>query len=240
MKEITADHQNKNAQLTIKGLRDGLLTIVPEEGPWTAWTSELEGKVSIQPEFFRGGQIILEVGSRHLSADELGSMEELLVKHGIRLVGVVADLPDTRLAASELGLRVMRTRPGKEPVHAPDTAGLHAVAGEPAVLVARTLRSGQWVQYEGHVIVMGDVNPGAKVVAGGNVVVWGKLRGVVHAGATGNEEAVVCALNLAPTQLRIAGYFSRSPETPSAGKVTPEVALVRDGQIIVQTWTHHG
>ncbi|NOZ06190.1 MAG: septum site-determining protein MinC [Chloroflexi bacterium] len=240
MKEMRTEHEKKKAQLTIKGLRNGLLTIVPEDGPWTAWTSELERKVSVQPEFFRGGRIILEVGSRHLSADELGSMEDLLVKHGLRLIGVVADLPDTRLAASELGLRVMRTRPGKEPVHAPDTAGRHAVTGEPAVLVERTLRSGQWIQYEGHVIVLGDVNPGAKVVAGGNIIVWGKLRGVVHAGATGNEESVVCALDLAPTQLRIAGYFSRAPEAPSAGKVTPEIALVRDDQIIVQAWTDHG
>ena len=82
-------------------------------------------------------------------------------------------------------------------------------------------------------IVFGDVNPGAKVIAGGDIVVWGKLRGYVHAGANGNESAIVCALEMSPSQLRIADFVVRSP-AGKRKKIMPEVALVRDNQIIVE------
>ena len=83
--------------------------------------------------------------------------------------------------------------------------------------------------------MLGDVNPGAEIVAGGDIIVWGKLRGTVHAGAMGNDSAIVCALNLAPTQLRIAQYIARSPEGRRR-KPTPEVARVRNGQIVAESW----
>jgi septum site-determining protein MinC len=85
------------------------------------------------------------------------------------------------------------------------------------------------------VIVIGDVNPGAEIVAGGHVLVWGRLRGTVHAGATGDEEAIVCALDMSPTQLRIAGYITRSPDERRRHP-RPEVAAVRDGQIVAVPW----
>ena len=81
---------------------------------------------------------------------------------------------------------------------------------------------------------MGDVNPGAEVIAGGNVLVWGKLRGMVHAGALGDSEAVVCALVLAPTQLRINNKIAISPA--EGRKKHPEMALVRDGKVVAEPW----
>jgi septum site-determining protein MinC len=73
------------------------------------------------------------------------------------------------------------------------------------------------------------------IIAGGDVVVWGKLRGTVHAGAHGDEEAVVCALYLAPTQLRIAGHITISPEDRRR-KPQPEKAMVRHGRIEAVAW----
>ena len=105
-----------------------------------------------------------------------------------------------------------------------------------ALWVQRTLRSGQGVKYAGHVILVGDVNPGAEVVAGGNVIVWGRVRGMVHAGAFGDEEAIVCALALHPAQLRIAGYISRAPQN-SERTSEPEVARVVNNTIIAEPWT---
>jgi septum site-determining protein MinC len=106
---------------------------------------------------------------------------------------------------------------------------------EAGLVARRTLRSGQQLRHPGSITVIGDVNPGAEIVAGGDIVVWGKLRGTVHAGAMGNETAVVCALDLAPTQLRIAQYIARSPEGRRR-KPTPEVARVRDGKIVAESW----
>jgi septum site-determining protein MinC len=106
--------------------------------------------------------------------------------------------------------------------------------GEEAVLMRRTLRSGQTLRHPGHVVILGDVNPGAEIVAGGHVLIWGRMRGVVHAGAAGDETATVCALDLTPTQLRIAGHISVSPERRGPGR--PEMAHVREGQLIAESW----
>jgi septum site-determining protein MinC len=93
------------------------------------------------------------------------------------------------------------------------------------------------VRYSGAVLVLGDVNPGAEIVAGGDVIVWGKLRGVVHAGAMGDEHAVVCALELAPTQLRIAGRIAIAPDDRRRRRqITPEIARIRDGHIVAEGW----
>lgn len=106
--------------------------------------------------------------------------------------------------------------------------------GEAAVLVKRTLRSGFSLQHEGHVIIIGDVNPGAQIIASGDVLVWGRLRGVVHAGAEGDEGAQVCALDLSPTQLRIAGQIAITPQR--RGKTQPEMARIQDGQVVAEPW----
>ncbi len=106
------------------------------------------------------------------------------------------------------------------------------------LFLRRTLRSGQSIQHDGDICIIGDVNPGAEVLAGGDVVVWGSLRGLVQAGAGGNTDAVICALQLAPTQLRIADARSRGPEPGSfAAGQAPEMARITDGRIIVEPWT---
>lgn len=107
----------------------------------------------------------------------------------------------------------------------------------PTLLVRRTLRSGQRVRFYGNVVVLGDVNPGAEVTAGGDIVVMGWLRGLAHAGAEGNDQAVVSAFRLNPTQLRIANYIGRAPDQGEAVLPdVPEIAEVRDGQLVIDRW----
>jgi septum site-determining protein MinC len=107
---------------------------------------------------------------------------------------------------------------------------------EEAALAPRTLRSGQVVRYAGHVVVMGDVNAGAEIIAAGDVLVWGRLRGVVHAGASGNDNAIVGALSFAPTQLRIGKHIARAPDEYEPQPRGPELARVRDGRIVIEAW----
>ena len=116
----------------------------------------------------------------------------------------------------------------------------------PPYVYRGTLRSGQSCTHTGTVVVLGDVNPGAQVISGSDVLVWGRLRGIVHAGAMGDERAIVAALDFEPVQLRIAGYIARTPKGASnnpghwfwrrerSGK--PEVARVIDKQIFVDPW----
>ncbi len=109
----------------------------------------------------------------------------------------------------------------------------------PTLLIRRTLRSGQHVRYHGNVVVLGDVNPGAEITAGGDIVVMGWMRGLAHAGAEGNEQAMVSAFRLSPTQLRIAHYIARAPDAADAvWPEVPEFAEVREGQLVIDRWQH--
>ena len=99
-----------------------------------------------------------------------------------------------------------------------------------ALTIEGTVRNGQRVMYQGDLVVIGDVNPGSQLVAGGNVLVCGALRGTVHAGALGNSEASITAFTLLPTQIRIGQHIARPPENMKKPDY-PEMARVRDGRI---------
>ncbi|MCX7682704.1 MAG: septum site-determining protein MinC [Anaerolineae bacterium] len=220
--------------VTVKGIREGLLiTLGP--GDWAAGLQGLESYLDAHASFFRGGRVALDVGERRLTREELQAAVSLLSLHQVELWAVVGADPVTRAAAQELGLiteltlpRV--TRPPREEATAPDEES--ATEG---LIVRRTLRSGQSLRHPGHIVVIGDVNVGAEVIAGGHIVVWGRARGLLHAGALGDEGAVVCALDLSPTQLRIASHIARSPEERRRNPV-PEMAIVQEGRIVAIPW----
>lgn len=208
-------------ELRIKGTAEGLLLSLGE-GDLAELLTELEELLQKRFDFFRGGRVALEVGERDLAAPEIEKLRALLSRYEVTLVALVSRNNGTRATAKKLGLEVTLR---------PDSSS----EMESGLVVRRTLRSGQVVRHPGHVLIIGDVNPGAEIVAGGDVVVWGHLRGVVHAGALGNEKAVVCALDLSPLQLRIGPYIARSPEEghPNAG---PEMAFVHQGRIVAEPW----
>lgn len=110
----------------------------------------------------------------------------------------------------------------------------------PTLLVRRTLRSGQRVRFHGNVVVLGDVNPGAEIVASGDIVVMGTLRGVAHAGATGSGEAVVAAFRLQPMQLRVGAVIGRAPDGQAPRPDVPEVARLRDGSLVIERYVPQG
>lgn len=144
-------------------------------------------------------------------------------QHGVRPDSLASTARESRNAARSAGLAARPLARAPEPEE-------RGAAG----FVARTVRSGQVIRHHGHVTVLGDVNAGAEIIAGGNVIVWGRLRGTVHAGALGDRSALIGALELAPTQLRIADLIARPPEGSS--NRYPEVAFVESDQINVEAW----
>jgi septum site-determining protein MinC len=221
-----------NTPLAIKGIRDGLLITVPA-GDWTEVLPNLLETIQQQQDFFRGARLALQIEDRELSAAELGHLRDMLAEEEITLWAILTTSDTTKIAAADLGLAQELSKKSS----AEDEEGLpleSRLQGEEAVLVERTLRSGHNIRYAGHVIILGDVNPGAEIISGGHVIVWGRLRGTVHAGAGGDESATVCALDLSPTQLRIAGQIAVSPSRRS--KTMPEIACIRDGQLVAEPW----
>jgi septum site-determining protein MinC len=223
--------QASEENVIIKGTRKGL-SITLGSGEWPELLRELDSRLTQADAFFRGSRVNLHTGKRDISPQQLQELVGVLQNHTIELVSLATASRATAEAAQAHEVRL--ALPDVSP-----TLGAHGHA-EPevseGVLLHRTLRSGQSLRHPGHVVVIGDVNPGAEVIAGGDVVVWGKVRGLVHAGAMGADDALVCALELSPTQLRIGGHIASAPEEKKRKKPQPEVASVVDGQIVVEPW----
>lgn len=221
-------------QVQFKGIREGLL-VTMSSGEWPALEEALLDQLASQGEFLRGAKLILNVDNHVIKAAALGKLRDRLSDQGLTLWAVLTNSPTTEKNAQALGLA---TKIYQGPVHSPVAQRKPPADGDEALLVQKTLRSGNRINYDGHVVVIGDVNPGAEIVSGGNIVVWGKLRGMVHAGVHGDLDAVVCALVLQPTQLRIGDKIAISPNEENSQR--PETALVRDGKVVAEPWLADG
>jgi septum site-determining protein MinC len=204
--------------------------ITLKDGALDAIVDEMLSRLSSKASFFVGGRVALRVRDRPLSVEQLQVIGGALQEHGVTLWAVEGTHPQTYASARELGLET-RLRASSAPRRTP-SAEREQLAG---IVVRGTLRSGGTFQNPGHVTLIGDVNPGAKLVAGGDIVVWGKLRGTVHAGAADDDQAVICALLFAPSQIRIGSHIARAPERDSLPTV-PEIARVEGGHIVVEPW----
>ena len=219
----------------IKGIRRGLLVSLPD-GDWSEGLVALETRLDASTDFFRERRFVLDVGPRELTGEDVGGARALLAEYGVELWALLSTDVATEAAARNLGLITQLESP-EQLESGPSANGREADRAEDLV-ARRTLRSGQRLLHPGSAVVIGDLNSGSEVVAGGDIVVWGRARGLLHAEGLGNESAVICALVLAPTQLRIAHHIARSPDEPRAPR-EPEITLVREGRIVALPW-HSG
>lgn len=234
---------NLEQPISIKGIRDGLL-ITAVQLPFDALQEQLQAELAAKQTFLQGSHIALQVGGQQLNRTQLKTLKSLFAAHGLELWAILSTESETRRAARTLDLatRLSGSRTdldGNVLAHTSTDAGAETAhpSVEPTGLVVKeTIRSGRSIFHEGPVVVIGDVNPGAEIIAAGDVIVWGRLRGLVHAGALGDKTAVICALILAPTQLRIADQIAISPDERPQTAVLPERASIRDGQIVAEPW----
>lgn len=210
----TDDHTDK---VIFKGYRNGLKLIIPETGSFDECLTELQNQLDKSRSFFKGAVISIQLGSRKLSEFEYTAIEKLLTENGLVLQGIADESEQKNKAAKK-----------SEPPHED---------GIPTITINKTLRSGQKVEYDGNILILGDVNPGAEVIASGDIIVYGRLRGTAHAGAEGDPTAKIMAFQLNPVQIRIAGIITRDSEKTKKSKVkafSPEVALIKEGLIVVE------
>lgn len=209
--------------VAIKGTRNGLLLTLEPETPFGELLNALSERLAEAPSFFRGASLAVDTSRRTLRVSERTQLEDLLAQYHMSVMPL-----EQAAVENDHDSVVSMTS---------ETAQYDSRESNDTFFLRRTLRSGQAIHYGRSVVVLGDVNPGAEIVAGGDVIVWGGLRGMVHAGYPNNEQALVCALQLAPVQLRIAHILSRSPEGFESSP-HPEVAAIRQGQIVVETWVN--
>jgi septum site-determining protein MinC len=218
--------------IQIKGLRDGLLVSL-DDAPWEEQRAALIAQVDAQPAFFQGARLALDVTSQVLHVNEMVELRDQLSERGISLWAVISESPTTEQTAQLLGLATRISKPRPEETR---QFSVENLGEETAMFLNRTLRSGTRIEFSGHVVVLGDVNPGAEIVAEGNVIIWGRLRGMVHAGSKGNKNAVICALDLSPTQLRIADEVSAALKPQENPK--PEIVRISsEGKLQAEFWS---
>ena len=166
-----------------------------------------------------------------LGGRQLQQLAEILQRHQLKLKRVRTSRRQTAIAAATAGYGVEQENletllaniPSKlEPIKPPR-------AGSDALYVSQTIRSGVEIKHKGSVVIVGDVNPGGVIISDRDITIWGCLRGIAHAGADGDRSCRIMALQMQPTQLRIAGTVARSSlKTPE--HLQPEVAyLTTDG-----------
>jgi septum site-determining protein MinC len=215
----------------IKGLRDGLL-ITLGQGEWSVLEPALLAHIGAQQAFFRGARVALDVGIQPLRVNELSALRDRLSEQGVALWAVISESAVTEKTAQLLGLatRVSKPRPEEHRAYSSEDLG-----EEKALYVGKTVRSGIRIQFPGHVVVLGDVNPGAEIIAEGNVIIWGHARGLIHAGAKGDKGAIICALDLSPTQLRIADELKAIAE-PEEHPLPETASLNGEGKLSIEPW----
>jgi septum site-determining protein MinC len=245
------EKQSVQGNIAIKGTRNGLLLTLEPETPFSELLNALSHRLSEAPGFFRGASLALDTRRRNLRTSERTQLEELLANYQVSVTSLEQALV-AKQHKPEVIPSIVRSEPSIDVSNETTIAAeilsestqvqidkLDPRDSDDTLFLRRTIRSGQAIQHASNVVILGDVNPGAEIVASGNIIVWGVLRGMVHAGYPNNENAIVCSLVLAPVQLRIAHLLSRPPDGYQV-QAHPEFATIKNGQIVVEAWHSHG
>jgi septum site-determining protein MinC len=194
---------------------------VPTAFSWSEILHQFKQQLMGRERFWQPNAIVhLMAGDRLLDGRQLQAIADTLQDAQLLLKWVYTSRRQTAVVAATAGYSVEQIT-AVSPLMQPTTAP--KVMDEP-LYVQMTLRSGTEIRHGGTVVVLGDLNPGSSIVAEGDILVWGKLRGVAHAGSKGNARCLIMALQMEPTQIRIADFVARAPDAPPVHH--PEVAYV--------------
>lgn len=235
---MTSQRQFEEGQVRVRGTQDGLLLQLPASVPFPAVLGQVRGQIDGNGDFFRKAEIVIDFAHREPNVEEIAALTTLLADRQVKLRAVTSSVPSHRELLRSWGHHPLRIA-ARDAL--PDRSDhletvVASTVDRAARYVRRTLRSGNSVSSEGDVVVLGDVNAGSEVVAAGDVIVWGAIRGTVHAGASGDHHAIICALRLTPTQLRIGRIFARPPDHQESRSEGPLIARVENGEIVVEPW----
>jgi septum site-determining protein MinC len=231
--ETVSPSKNQTIQVRFKTEHGKLLLILPAEqitagsGPlsysWSEVLDQLRQRLTTESRSWPANTSLYVVArDRLLTVQHLQELADILQTAKLQIRRIYTSRRQTAIAGVTAGYCV-------DQQIAPETTATNAAEAitamaEPLVL-RTTLRSGVEIRHNGTVVVMGDLNPGSSIVATGDILVWGRLRGNAHAGAKGNGRSRIMALQMEPAQIRIADFVARGPST-TPQQFFPEVAYV--------------
>jgi septum site-determining protein MinC len=227
---ISGHRVNDNTQVQLRSKEGRLLLILPPESQvsaselsWSDIWQQIRQRLNAGDRFrVSNTPVHLMAQDRLVDTRQLQELAEALNEVQLRLISVSTSRRQTAIAAVTSGYSVEQL----QPVTSLSTESeATATPQADALYLETTVRSGVEIRHPGTVIILGDVNPGGIVIADGDIIIWGRLRGIAHAGAGGNLECLIMALQMEPTQLRIADAVARAPEKLPT-QFSPEVAHI--------------
>ncbi|RUS47654.1 septum site-determining protein MinC [Cohnella sp. AR92] len=199
--------------ITIKGTKEGLIFLLDDQCDFVSLLDELHAKLDKHEQQLNGPMVhvFVKLGSRVLEEEDKEKIRSAIRRQGNFLVQSIESDPEV-------------AEQKEEPL------GLQTITG--------IIRSGQVVSHDGHLLLIGDVNPGGTILSTGDIFIMGALRGMAHAGCEGNENSIIAASLMTPTQLRIAEVISRPPEEWASADPLMEYAFLRNGAMEIDKLTH--
>lgn len=208
-----------NNSVIIKGNKYGIVVILDDTLDFEELKSTIAAKFSESSKFFGDAKMAISFEGRKLSVDEQREVLDIIAENSALHIVCVMDND------KEHEERCKKTLEDR----------LMELSNRTGQFYKGTLRSGTVVEFETSVIIMGDVNNGARVVSKGNIIILGALKGTACAGATGNTNAFVVALDMSPLQIRIADIIARSPDKPQKEEVKEaKIAFLEEGNIYIE------
>lgn len=208
-----------NNPVIIKGNKYGIVVVLDSEMEYESLREKIAEKFRESAKFFDKAQMALSFEGRKLTTEQQRDILNIIAEETkLHVVCVIEDDPKVEEKFKKsLDEKLME---------------LSNTTGQ---FYKGNLRSGQVLESETSIIVIGDINPGARIVSKGNIIVLGALKGSVFAGASGNTNSFVVALDMNPVQIRIADTIARSPDKPEKipGKET-KIAFLEDGNIYIE------
>ena len=190
-----------------------------EDSKYLSWKIYLKNKLKI----LKSNNVEINSESINLSCKDILEIDAIASQNNCKIIGFCSTSLRTIVSSQSLGYTSQFI--------IKDYSNEALNTNEKSLTVSKTnfhqgtVRSGEYIESPGNLLILGDVNPGAKVSAEGNIIIWGRLLGIAHAGIKGDSNATISALQLRPVQLRIAQKIARGP------KDKPQIGLAEQARI---------
>ncbi len=213
--------KNIDNLVIFKGKRNGISLNIDKYADFEDIKKSLTNKVVDASSFFKGYKTSITFRGRELTEDEEDELIQIIKTNTTMNIKFVKSeyIEDN----DKKILNKIEVLFGEQGIQTENFCKFHYGA----------LRSGQVLQFDGTVVINGDVNPGSLIRANGNIIVLGQLKGVAHAGFSGNRNSFIAAAHMSPSQLRIANIITRFPSQDKTVEKKPEYAYIYDNQIYV-------
>ena len=255
MNEVLSMKQNASASLSTEEILIDLSSIGSFENILFELTNIIE-----QSEL-QGKNVKINFGDLSLTQNMISSLQAVLKGFEINIKMIFSSSMETKIAAVEVGLTVSGEKPEVKHKSTPSDSsaeeqkdedklvnamnkvlsGSHEIVKEETLFIKQTLRSGQKLEHNGNIVIIGDCKAGSEIIATGDITIWGILGGIAHAGSKGDYNSKIRAFRINAIQLRIADLLARKPDALEMEKIdkhnqfTPEEAKITNGEIVIYT-----